>query len=200
MSNLQPLLLNPSMDWNYIKWIIDNYCKKYNIKLLLKGIGCSEDVLKAYYLNGVSGVILSNHGGRQLEYSRSSIEVLIETVKLLNKNNIYLSSLDNDFEIFIDGGIRRGTDIFKALCLGAKCVGIGRPIIYGLACYGKIGVKKIINILKNELIVCMQMMGVNSIKQIKKNMKTYKTDCFHSNFTPINNMNNSTYSPLHHKL
>eukprot|EP01084_Bolivina_argentea_P253315 425465_1 len=196
MVNMQPALLNPSMDWLLVEWIVNNYCKKYNIQLILKGIGCGEDVLKAYTFDGVNGVILSNHGGRQGEFVRSSIEVLIESVKILNENNIYLNGNDS-FEIFVDGGIRRGTDIFKALCLGASMVGISRPIIYGLICFGQDGIEKVIDIFRNELLLCMQMMGVNSIKEIRRNMVVYNENKFHCNFVPKHEQQHSTYSPFH---
>ena len=196
MANLQPDILNPYQDWALVADIVKNYVKKYGVKLFLKGVGCGEDCLKAYYFEGVSGVILSNHGGRQGEYTRSSIEVLIECMDMMKKNNIYLNNVDNQFEIFVDGGIRRGTDIFKALCLGAKMVGIGRPIIYGLMTYGQEGVERIIEIFKNELILCMQMMGVNRIQDIRRNMVVYKQNNFHKTFVSSNHQRSSTYSPL----
>eukprot|EP01083_Nonionella_stella_P303566 1051352_1 len=193
MTNIQPTLLNPCMDWLFVEWIVDNYCKKYELQLLLKGIGSGEDALKAYHLDCVAGVILSNHGGRQGECVRSSIEVLIETMAIFNQNNINIQNEDG-FEIFVDGGIRRGTDIFKALCLGASAVGIGRPVIYGLACYGQTGVEKIIDIFRDELISCMQRMGVTNIKQIKRNMVCYKQRNFHSGMVPRNESRYNTYS------
>lgn len=199
MAKFQPDLLNSSLDWSYIQWIIDNYCKKYKMKILLKGIQNGYDVLKAYnFSDDIIGVILSNHGGRQGSFTCSSLEILIETSHILKEHNIYLGDNNNDkqFDIFLDGGIRRGSDIFKCLCLGAKMVGIGRPAIFGLTCYGQQGVERIINIFRNELIQCMQMMGVNSIKQLKRNMIIYKTKNFHHNFVSENHARSSTYTPL----
>ena len=198
MAKFQPDLLNPAQDWKYIEWIIDNYCKKHGHKILLKGVQHGQDVLKAYnFSDHIVGVILSNHGGRQGSYARSGLEILIEAIDILNQNNIYLSdSNERKFDIFIDGGIRRGTDIFKALCLGAKMVGIGRPAIFGLTCYGQKGVERIIDIFRDELITCMQMMGVNSIKQIERNMIVYKTKNFHHTLVPNNHGHSTTYTCL----
>jgi isopentenyl diphosphate isomerase/L-lactate dehydrogenase-like FMN-dependent dehydrogenase len=104
----------------------------------------------------VDGIIVSNHGGRQLESDCSTIEVLEEISKVIA----------GEVPILIDGGIRRGTDIFKALALGATAVCIGRPYIYGLAVGGQEGVEKVLDMLQTELIRDMQLAGVTSISQI----------------------------------
>eukprot|EP00483_Globobulimina_turgida_P007671 UN07686 len=99
-------------------------------------------------------------------------------------------------EVWVDGGFRRGTDIFKALALGATCVGVGRPFLYGLACYGQDGVEKISQIFKNELETCMQMMGTPTLRDIKKNMLVYKNISDHITVVPQNQNAMNTYSPL----
>lgn len=148
--------IDPSLTWDDISKLQ----KFTKLPIIIKGVQRSEDVVKAAQM-GCAGVVISNHGGRQLDFSRSPIEVLVEAKPILMKNG-----LDKNFEIFIDGGIRRGTDILKALCLGAKGVGLGRPFIYANSCYGEKGVAHAIQILKNELEMSMRLLGARSIKEL----------------------------------
>ncbi|AQZ18322.1 CYB2 (YML054C) [Zygosaccharomyces parabailii] len=133
--------------------------KKTSLPLVVKGVQRVEDVIKAAEM-GCSGVVLSNHGGRQLDFSRAPIEVLAEVSPILKEKNY------PNFEVFVDGGIRRGTDVIKALCLGAKGVGLGRPILYANSTYGKEGVQKAIQLLNAEVEMSMRLLGVNSIKEL----------------------------------
>ncbi len=142
-----------TLTWDFISW----FRKNYDMNLLLKGIMTAEDAALALD-HEVDGIIVSNHGGRQLESDLSTIEVLEEVSKTIN----------GAIPILIDGGIRRGTDIFKALALGATAVGIGRPYIYGLAAEGQVGVEKVIDILQTELMRNMQLAGATSISKINK--------------------------------
>ena len=142
-----------TLTWDFIPW----FRKNYNMNLLLKGIMTAEDAAIALD-HEVDGIIVSNHGGRQLESDLSTIEVLEEISKVVN----------GAIPIFIDGGIRRGTDIFKALALGATAVGIGRPYIYGLSTDGQTGVEKVLKILQTELVRNMQIAGVTSISKINR--------------------------------
>ena len=119
-----------------------------------------QDVVKAAEI-GCNGVVLSNHGGRQLDFARAPIEVLAETMPVLKEKK-----LDKNFEVFVDGGVRRGTDVIKALCLGASGVGLGRPFLYANSCYGKDGVQKAIDLLKTEIEMNMRLLGVTSIKDM----------------------------------
>lgn len=148
--------IDPSLTWDDISKLQ----KFTKLPIIIKGVQRSEDVVKAAQM-GCAGVVISNHGGRQLDFSRSPVEVLAEAKPILMKNG-----LDKNFEIFIDGGIRRGTDILKALCLGAKGVGLGRPFIYANSCYGEKGVAHAIQILKNELEMNMRLLGARSIKEL----------------------------------
>lgn len=141
---------------------------------------------------GCDGIILSNHGGRQLDYARSGVEILVEVMDAFEKYN-----LKNKIEVFVDGGIRRGTDIFKCLALGAKCVGIGRPVLYGLACHGQSGVEKVIQLLKDEFAVTMRLMGTRTINDITKSHVIYHNLSDHSNNVPLNNAAQSIYQPSH---
>ncbi len=144
---------DPGMTWDIVDWLRDNT----EMKIVLKGIVTREDARLAKE-RGVDGIIVSNHGGRQLESNRATIACLPEVV----------DEVDNEFPVLIDGGIRRGTDIFKALALGAAAVGIGRPFCWGLGAYGQQGVELALDILKAELIRDMQLAGTPSIKEITR--------------------------------
>lgn len=135
-----------------------------NLPIALKGIQRGEDVLIAVE-KGIKGVVISNHGGRQLDYSRPPLEVLAEARLMLKEKN-----LQDEIEIYVDGGIRRGSDIVKALCLGAKGVGIGRPFIYAMASYGEEGVTKLIQILKTEVKNNMRLLGVDKIEDLNESL------------------------------
>lgn len=106
--------------------------------------------------------MVSNHGGRQLDFVRSGIEILAEVSEALH-------SVNSEMEIWVDGGIRRGIDIFKALALGASAVLIGRPMIYGAAAYGRRGVERVIEILGEELESCMRNCGCPLVSNITAN-------------------------------
>jgi 4-hydroxymandelate oxidase len=108
---------------------------------------------------GVDGIVVSNHGGRQEETLRSTIECLPEIV----------AAVGGRIPVLIDGGIRRGTDIFKALALGATAVGIGRPQAWGLAAFGQAGVEAVGDILTRELRSIMRQAGTPDLKSIDKN-------------------------------
>ncbi|XP_070053951.1 peroxisomal (S)-2-hydroxyacid oxidase GLO4-like isoform X4 [Nicotiana tomentosiformis] len=134
------------------------------LPILIKGILTSEDAIKAIEA-GVAGIIVSNHGARQLDYTPATISVLEEVV----------NAVQGKVPVLLDGGIRRGTDIFKALALGAKAVLIGRPVIYGLAAKGESGVKQVIEMLKNELEQTMALAGCCNVNDItRSHVKTEK--------------------------
>lgn len=152
--------IDPSLTWEDVKEI-----KKFTkLPVVIKGVQRVEDAVKAAEI-GCDGVVLSNHGGRQLDFSRAPIEVLAETMPVLKKRG-----LDKNFSVFIDGGIRRGTDILKALCLGATGVGLGRPFLYANSCYGKDGVAKAVELLKSELEMSMRLLGVSSLKELNPDL------------------------------
>ena len=116
----------------------------------------------------------SNHGGRQLDFSRAPIEVLAESVPVLKERN-----LSDKLEIFIDGGVRRGNDVLKALCLGAKGVGLGRPFLYANSCYGKDGVQKAIEMLTEEIQMSMRLLGVTKIEDLKPELLDMSLSLIH---------------------
>lgn len=142
------------MTWDIIAWLRAN-C---DMKIVLKGIVTREDAALSIEHN-VDGIIVSNHGGRQLESLRSTIDCLPEIVEEIN----------GKIPILIDGGIRRGTDVFKALALGATAVCIGRPFCWGLGALGQQGVEMVLDLLKAELIRDMQLAGTASIDKISRN-------------------------------
>ncbi|XP_016490103.1 peroxisomal (S)-2-hydroxyacid oxidase GLO4-like isoform X1 [Nicotiana tabacum] len=152
--------LDPSFCWKDIAWLKS----VTKLPILIKGILTSEDAIKAIEA-GVAGIIVSNHGARQLDYTPATISVLEEVV----------NAVQGKVPVLLDGGIRRGTDIFKALALGAKAVLIGRPVIYGLAAKGESGVKQVIEMLKNELEQTMALAGCCNVNDItRSHVKTEK--------------------------
>jgi (S)-2-hydroxy-acid oxidase len=145
--------LSPNLSLNYL----DRLRKLVKVKFLVKGIVTAEDATQAMHA-GVDGVVVSNHGGRNEETLRSTVECLPEIVAAVGKR----------IPVFIDGGIRRGTDIFKALALGATAVGIGRPQAWGLAAFGQPGVEAVSNILTRELHTIMRQAGTPDLATIDK--------------------------------
>jgi isopentenyl diphosphate isomerase/L-lactate dehydrogenase-like FMN-dependent dehydrogenase len=150
--------VDPSLSWDIIRWIRD--CTK--LPIFLKGILSSSDAALAI-AHGASGIIVSNHGGRQLDTTPAAIEMLPEIHKTVQ-------SLNPAFPIYIDGGIRRGTDVFKAIALGADGVLVGRPCIYGLAVDGYLGVARVLTILKEEFVQTMRLAGCRSLDEIEPEM------------------------------
>jgi 4-hydroxymandelate oxidase len=146
--------LSPSnMSGNYL----ERLRKLVSVKFLVKGIVTAEDTTLAMQA-GVDGIVVSNHGGRSEETLRSTIECLPEIV----------AAAAGRIPVFIDGGIRRGTDIFKALALGATAVGVGRPQAWGLAAFGQPGVEAIGDILMRELRIIMRQAGTPDMASINK--------------------------------
>merc|ERR1712061_381569 len=118
--------IDPALCWEDIPWFQDIT----KMKILLKGIQCGEDAVRAFKL-GLHGCVLSNHGGRQLDTCRPGIEVLPEVMEALEE----VGATKESFSVFVDGGVRRGADILKAVALGAAAVGVGRPVLYSLASF-----------------------------------------------------------------
>jgi isopentenyl diphosphate isomerase/L-lactate dehydrogenase-like FMN-dependent dehydrogenase len=146
-------LINPTMTWEFV----DRLRKATKLKLILKGIDTHEDTRLAIE-HGVDGIVVSNHGGRATETDRSTIEALPEVV----------SEAGGRIPVFLDGGVRRGSDVFKALALGAKGVGIGRPFLWGLGAFGQSGVERVLEILQAELKLVMGNCGTPTIAAIDR--------------------------------
>jgi 4-hydroxymandelate oxidase len=144
-------LTQPSLTWDFIKRLKD----VTKMKVVLKGIESGLDAMLAVE-NGADGIIVSNHGGRSIESGRATLESLPEVVQ----------GVAGAIPVLVDGGIRRGTDAFKALALGASAVGIGRPYAWGLAAFGQDGVERVLDILNLELRLAMVGCGARSIHEI----------------------------------
>jgi 4-hydroxymandelate oxidase len=147
--------LNASLTWDYVDWMLS----LTKLPIILKGILSPEDARLAVQ-RGAQGVIVSNHGARNLDTMPSTLEALPGVVK----------AVDGKIPVLFDGGIRRGTDIFKALALGAKAALIGRPYIYGLAVNGAAGVARVIEILLEELRVAMSICGRPTLASVDKSV------------------------------
>ena len=130
-----------------------------DLQLVLKGLMIGEDVEKAVEY-GASAVVVSNHGARQLDHTGSTIEALEECVQ----------AAGGRIPVLIDGGFRRGTDILKALAMGAAAVGVARPYLWGLASFGQRGVARVIELLRTELALDMGMSGVAKISEIDRKL------------------------------
>jgi len=154
---LEAAMNPPGATWEYV----DRLKKLTRMKLMLKGIETREDARLARE-HGVDGIVVSNHGGRALDTNRSTIEALPEVI----------DGAGPGVPVFVDGGFRRGTDIFKALAMGARAVGIGRPYVWGLSAFGQQGVERVLDILRAELQLTMRQCGAPSIARITKAMVT----------------------------
>jgi 4-hydroxymandelate oxidase len=143
-----------AMSWDYIKRLRD----VTKMKMVIKGILAWEDA-KIAAETGIDAIIVSNHGGRADESGRSTIETLSEVIEVAGP-----------MPVLIDSGFRRGTDIVKALCMGAKGVAVGRPYLWGLGAFGQPGVERVLDILRTELMVAMQQIGAPSLKDLKPAM------------------------------
>ncbi|KAL9463640.1 hypothetical protein AB3S75_001451 [Citrus x aurantiifolia] len=150
--------VDASLSWKDLEWLRSIT----NLPILIKGILTREDAIKAVEV-GVAGIIVSNHGARQLDYSPATISALEGVVH----------AVKGRVPILLDGGVRRGTDVFKALALGAQAVLIGRPVVYGLAAKGEYGVRRVIEMLKDEFELTMALTGCPSVKHItRKHVRT----------------------------
>ena len=147
--------LDASLSWKDINWLRSIT----KLPVILKGIACKQDAVLAEK-HDIDAIVISNHGGRQLDTCRATIEVLPEVTE----------SVSGKMEILIDGGIRRGTDVLKAIALGAKAVLIGRPVLWGLAYDGENGVKKVLQILRKEFDLAMALCGCTSVEKINKEL------------------------------
>jgi len=147
------LMINPSMDWAFV----DRIRKFWKGKFIIKGIDTREDA-RLCLDHGLDGILVSNHGGRATETSRATIEALPEVV----------AEVGGQIPVFVDGGFRRGTDVFKALALGAKGVGIGRPFLWGLGAFGQAGVDRVIEIMQGELKLVMGNCGTRTVADITR--------------------------------
>ncbi len=146
-------ILGQAITWDFV----DRLRKLTRMKLLIKGIETHEDAQLAVE-HGVDGMVVSNHGGRAMDADRATIDVLPEVVEVVHGR----------VPVLVDGGFRRGSDVFKALALGATAVGIGRPYLWGLGAFGQPGVERVLDIFHAELLLTMRQCGTRSIAEITR--------------------------------
>jgi 4-hydroxymandelate oxidase len=146
-------IASSSLTWDFIKRLRD----VTRMKILIKGLESGQDAALAV-AHGADGIIVSNHGGRATDTGRGSLECLPEIV----------TAVRGRIPVILDGGIRRGADVLKALALGATAVGIGRPYIWGLGAYGQPGVDRVLELLDNELMLAMVGVGARNLREITR--------------------------------
>ncbi|HSN26561.1 MAG TPA: alpha-hydroxy acid oxidase [Kofleriaceae bacterium] len=148
-------LIDPSLTWEAIGWLRS----LTKLPVLVKGIVRADDAARAVAA-GASGIVVSNHGGRQLDASPATIEVLARVS----------DAVAGRAEILLDGGVRRGADVIKALALGAKAVLVGRPVLWGLAAAGRAGVAAALGVLRRELDLAMALCGCPDVASITRDL------------------------------
>ena len=156
-------MLSTRVTWDDLGWIR----QITRLPIVIKGIQSVEDAVIAYE-KGIQGIVLSNHGGRSQDTAQPPLLTLLEIRK-------FAPFLLGRIEIYLDGGVRRGTDILKALALGATAVGMGRPFLYSLSAgYGEDGVRRMVSIMRRELESNMALVGATRLKEITPQMVNTK--------------------------
>ncbi|CAH8348518.1 unnamed protein product [Eruca vesicaria subsp. sativa] len=153
--------IDRTLSWKDVQWLQTIT----SMPILVKGVITGEDARIAVQA-GAAGIIVSNHGARQLDYVPATISALEEVVK----------ATQGRIPVFLDGGVRRGTDVFKALALGASGIFIGRPVVFSLAAEGEAGVRKVLQMLRDEFELTMALSGCRSLKEITRNHITTEWD------------------------
>src|SRR6202023_731046 len=148
---------NPSLSWNDLEWLV----AKTSLPVIVKGVVRADDARHAVEL-GARGLVVSNHGGRQLDYSIASLDALPEVVE----------AVGGRVPVLLDGGVRRGTDVLKALCLGASGVLVGRPSLWALAVGGADGVRGMLELLREEIALSMSLLGVRRLSELGVDLLT----------------------------
>jgi 4-hydroxymandelate oxidase len=152
---VREIAFSPEFSWNHIDWLR----KVTSLKIVLKGIVHPADAQLAVR-NGADAVIVSNHGGRQLDTVPATIDLLPAVV----------NAIDGRIPVLVDGGIRRGTDVVKALALGASAVAVGRPVLWGLAVGGEAGVKQVLEMLRSEVDRAFALCGCSSPRDLSRDL------------------------------
>jgi isopentenyl diphosphate isomerase/L-lactate dehydrogenase-like FMN-dependent dehydrogenase len=142
--------IDPSVSWRDVEWIAG-----HGLPVVLKGILTEEDALTAVE-HGAAGVVVSNHGGRQLDGVPASIEALPRVAE----------ALDGRCEVLLDSGVRRGVDVLRAIALGARAVLVGRAVVYALAAGGEEGVATVLRLLREEVELGLRLLGCTSVEQV----------------------------------
>jgi isopentenyl diphosphate isomerase/L-lactate dehydrogenase-like FMN-dependent dehydrogenase len=155
--SMQLRQMRPELDWDDLAWMRDHW----DGPMYVKGVLDAEDAEHAVRI-GATGIVVSNHGGRQLDCAPASLDALPAIA----------ARVGGRAEILIDGGIRRGSDVVKAICLGATAVCVGRPYLYGIAVAGPAGVEHVIKILRDEMCRTMTLMGVGGLSELDRSRLT----------------------------
>ena len=145
--------IDPSLDWAYL----EDLCSRLDVPVVLKGVLTGEDAALACQ-SGVAGIVVSNHGGRQLDGAVASLDALPEVV----------DAVDGRAEVYLDGGVRRGSDVVTALALGARAVFVGRPVLYGLALDGEAGVRQVLELFRAETENALSLLGCRSPAEVTR--------------------------------
>ncbi|HEY3471961.1 MAG TPA: alpha-hydroxy acid oxidase [Amycolatopsis sp.] len=143
-SHVRDIVMSAALNWDHIAWLRS----KTKLPVLIKGVLHAEDARLAVH-HGVAGIVVSNHGGRQLDTVPATIDVLPEIA----------AAVGGAIPVLLDGGIRRGTDVVKALALGADAVGVGRPVVWGLAAGGREGVTEVLELLRADFDQALALCG-----------------------------------------
>jgi 4-hydroxymandelate oxidase len=143
--------IDPGLGWDDLEWLV----ARTPLPVIVKGVVRADDARRAVDA-GARGLFVSNHGGRQLDYAVASLDALADVVEAVGK----------DVPVLMDGGVRRGTDVLKALCLGASGVLVGRPYLYALAVGGADGVRTMLAMLREEIEVSMTLLGVKTLAEL----------------------------------
>jgi isopentenyl diphosphate isomerase/L-lactate dehydrogenase-like FMN-dependent dehydrogenase len=146
-------LLESGLEWDYVTEL----CERWKVPVIVKGLVTAEDAILACE-HGASGVVVSNHGGRQLDGAIASLEALPEVVE----------AVGDRAEVYLDGGVRRGSDVVMALALGARAVLVGRPVMYGLGFGGAKGVEQVLEIYREETENALALLGCRSPAEVKR--------------------------------
>ncbi|MBM3176828.1 MAG: alpha-hydroxy-acid oxidizing protein [Bacteroidetes bacterium] len=148
-------MLDATLQWKDMDWLAGIT----KLPIIIKGV-CRADDARIALQHGVKGIVVSNHGGRQMDSAPATIDVLPSIV----------DAVGNDLTVLMDGGIRRGLDAMKAIAQGAKAVLVGRPVLWGLAAGGQVGVEKALTILRTELDLAMALSGCRNVREINRNL------------------------------
>ncbi|NXR66007.1 HAOX1 oxidase, partial [Rhadina sibilatrix] len=151
--------IDATVNWEDIKWLRG----LTSLPIVLKGILRADDAKEAVKI-GVNGILVSNHGARQLDGVPATVSTDIDVLPEI------VEAVEGKVEVFLDGGVRKGTDVLKALALGAKAVFIGRPVLWGLAYQGEEGAKEVLQMLKEEFRLAMALTGCRRVEEIGRTL------------------------------
>jgi 4-hydroxymandelate oxidase len=157
-------LIDPSLSFRDLEWL----ATVSRLPLWVKGVVRGDDAARALD-HGAAGIVVSNHGGRQLDTAPATIDVLPEVV----------AAVAGRAEVLLDGGVRRGTDVLKAVALGARAVLVGRPALWGLACGGQAGVERVLAILRDEIDLSLALAGAPTVADLSADLVSHRAEPRH---------------------